>query len=116
MKRLFIHPLGIIILTAISLFLFLSLEKTINQHQLSGQQVTSLKEQTTQLEKQIIDLETRVEQASQSAYQEQMRRDELLMQKPGEYVVKVEYTQDLRATPEPTPDPTPWQEWKSLIF
>jgi cell division protein FtsB len=116
MKRLLLHPLGIIILTTISLSIFFSLEKTISQHQLSEEQVKELKTQTSQLETQITTLETEVQQASQAAYQEKMLRDELLMQKDGEYIVKIEYNQSSGEETSTTPEPTPWQEWKNLIF
>jgi hypothetical protein len=83
----------------------------------SAQQVTQLKTQVSQRQQEFDRVATQASQLQTPFNQEAMMRNELLLQKPGEYIIQMP---DLPANepvkPLPSPILTPWQQWQQLLF
>ncbi len=82
----------------------------------SSDLVTHLRSQVNQKQQEYDNIKKQANIAQTSLHQETIIRDELLMQKPGEYIVQMP---DL---PEPIisqrviqPQLTPWEEWKKVL-
>ncbi|HEX7018301.1 MAG TPA: septum formation initiator family protein [Patescibacteria group bacterium] len=116
MKNLLYHPLVAVAVTIISLLFYFSLLKSDQKLVKTKESVASLTQEVALLQKEQTSLEEAVEYASTSAAQEKILRDELLMQKPGEYVLQLPAVAELESEPTPSPTPTPWESWQELIF
>lgn len=61
-------------------------------------------------------LEKKLEAANHPISQEKVIRNELLLQKPGEYIFQIpEITVEETAATQQE-ETTPWQEWKKVLF
>lgn len=117
MKKVIFHPLTLIIFLLISGFFSFSMYQTVQKTQSSEQNLNKLEEEVGKMEQEVQQLENQLGE-SQSAYtQEKMIRDELLMQKPGEYVVQIpdlpDQTQQMTSIES---DQSVWQQWQELLF
>lgn len=109
------HPLVILVVTGLALAFSWSLWQT-------RQRFSHAQEYTHQLEAAVQNLGTDVDQlaattrqASTSANQERIIRDQLLMQQPGDVVIQLPPLPPLPSpSPDPTP-PTPWQAWQDVL-
>ena len=100
-----------------SLIFSISLHKSAQKSRSSAQNLQNLEEEIAKVEQEISLLEKEVEAAEQPFAQEKIIRDELLMKKPGEYVVQIPEKMILDQTPETqTETTTPWQEWQKILF
>jgi len=117
MLKLIYQPLVVGIITLTTVILCISLYISSVQLRGSSQKVASLRADVAKQQALTDALGQKLQTAQNSTTQEEIIRDQLLMQKPGEFVVQ---TPDLpRVSPEvtpPPPSPTPWQEWKKLLF
>jgi len=105
------------VLTIISVVFSISLYKSAQKTRYSTQNLQSLEEKISQMEQETIALEETLVAAQQPFNQEKIIRDELLMKKPGEYIVQI--PDDLtyvKKTLAQTELSKPWEEWKELLF
>lgn len=117
MRRLFYHPISIIICTVLVGILYYSLEKNANTAQISTQTLQELESQTVKMQAEVANLQTELEDSASTSAQERIARNQLLLQKPGEYIIQMPEIASEK-TPTATPQPTlsPWQEWQKIIF
>lgn len=116
MIKILFHPLAPFIVTILVIGLWVSFFMTAREIRQSGQLVSSLQHQVTQQQQEVNDLQTKLQNAQNPYTQEAVIRNELLLQKPGEYVVQMP---ELPATTHPPVSNssvlTPWQEWQQLL-
>lgn len=87
--RILNHPITILLLTIAAITFFFSLDKSGKKTQDSSQNIQILEEQVSQLSNEVIELEEKVLESESQQFQEKVVRNELLMQKPGEYVLQI---------------------------
>jgi cell division protein FtsB len=117
MRNWFFNPLSLIALTAVTLFTLFSLRSTASKTQTSTEDVRLLDQEVAQLTSEVSSLEKQVELNQHPFYAEKNIRNELLLQKPGEYVIQIpEVSPQPLPTVLPEATPTPWQEWRQLLF
>ena len=90
----------------------------INTRQIrqSSQQVSALETDLEKTSKDVEKSQMNYEMAKNSFTKEKTVRDELLMQKSGEYIVQLpDLATTETATPSPSPTPRPWEQWQALL-
>lgn len=116
MSSLLKHPVTVIVITIIALFYYLSLDKSARKAEVSSEAVSQLEGELSQIQGEVSVLEKQIESVNHPISQEKALRNELLLQRPGEYVLQVppiEVSETPHIQQEQT---TPWQEWKKILF
>ena len=117
MLKILYQPLVIAIITLLTGILCLSLYVSSFQLRGSSEKVAVLKADVEKQQALADELAKKLEAAQHPFSKEELIRDQLLMQKPGEFVVQMPNLPvndlDLGVTPQQT---SPWQEWKKLLF
>jgi hypothetical protein len=62
------------------------------------------------------EIEEKLRQATSSAHQEKIVRDQLLLQKPGEYIVQIPPEKEKILPQQETRRPSPREAWTALFF
>lgn len=115
MSRWFYHPFTVITFTIVVTWLYASLLRTEGKMRMSTESVTVLDQEVTQIASEVSALELQLNQAKSAAAQEQRIRDELLLQKPGEYVIQLPLLQEQQPAPASTRKASAWEEWQQLL-
>lgn len=121
MKQLIFHPLVVIVFTIVSIVITFSLYSNAKEINSSTSTIKVLEDQVDVEKEKVDNLKIKLEQASQDFTQEKIVRDELLLQKPGEYIVQISkdnnHTQtDKQKTEHSKTDKPAWQEWWEMVF
>ncbi len=117
MRSLLFHPITVVVITILALLYFFSLRSTNQRASEPSQTVNELKQEVSNLASEVSELEKRVATSQTEFAREKIIRDQLLMQKPGEYVIQVgENVNTAEEIAKPSPTPTVWEEWKKLLF
>jgi hypothetical protein len=117
MSKILYSPLAILLSTVITILLCVSLY--LNSHELahSTTKITDLQAEVTTQNNTLEKLKSNLEDAKGDLAKEKIIRDQLLMQKPGEYVVQVP---DLPVSSVPSREVieplSPWKKWQKLLF
>lgn len=117
MQKLLQHPVVITILTVLAIIFYFSLEKSTHTAESSVATLKTLHQQTEKLNEEVVVLEKQLLDAESSMAQEKVIRNELLLQKPGEYIVQLgqfKETKSQAAHKEETA--TPWEKWKKVLL
>ena len=117
LSKILFNPIAFIVITAFSLVFSLSLYNSAKKTRESSQQLNVLEQEIAGMKNEVTELEQAVLEAEQPFTKEKIIRNELLMQKPGEYIVQIPEEVAVQAeTTIPSPSPKPWEEWKELLF
>ncbi len=114
-SRLFFNPISFILLTIVCLLFSISLYKSAKKTSGSAQDLAAVEADIQNMEHQLQSLKEKEHQAEQPFTKEEIIRNELLMQKPGEYVVQISETLASETVTTPSPTPTPWEQWKMVL-
>lgn len=115
MSRWFYHPFTVIIFTIVVTWLYASLLRTEGKMRTSTESVGVLDQEVRQIASEVSDLELQLSHAKSEAAQEQRIRDELLLQKPGEYVIQLPNMEQQKPTRPPKQALSAWQEWQEVL-
>lgn len=115
MFRWFSHPLALIVVTVLSLWVYVSLSRTEQKMRRSTESVAVLDQEVKEIASEVSEFELFVQQATAPAAQETIIRNELLMKKPGEYVVQLPEIEKQANPEENYSETSPWQNWRSLL-
>ncbi|HEX9817465.1 MAG TPA: hypothetical protein VGA89_01030 [Patescibacteria group bacterium] len=116
MTKLLHHPLVVVFLTAVAVLFIMSLRKTAQKGQVANQNVTLLESRIDQLSGQIEAEQSAIKYADTQLAKEKVLRNELLMQKPGEYVLQIPDDEVGITEIGTVEQKTAWQEWRELLF
>jgi len=117
MQKLLFHPLTALVITGLTIIFLISLYHNTQDIRRSTESLSILDQENQQLASEVTKLEKKLSQAQTDFAQEKITRDELLMQKPGEYVVQLPPLPTPSLAPQtPTQLSTPWAEWRQLLF
>jgi outer membrane murein-binding lipoprotein Lpp len=105
-----------IIFTVLAVLFVLSLRKTAQKSQTASKNVALLEEKINQLSGQVEAERQAIEYASSDLAKEKILRNELLLQKPGEYVLQIPDDGALVVEAVTAEQSTPWDQWRELLF
>lgn len=114
MKRLFLHPLAIVLITFICFLIFFSLKKTSQKAVISNKNIQVLEQEIDQLEQFIISNQNKLYQSEQDFAKEKILRDQLLMQKDGEIIIQLPIEDLEVGKKDKQLAVKPWEEWRKL--
>ena len=112
MLKILKNPLAIIVFTVITLIFYVSLSKTQQKSYDTLAKINDAQKEKQYLESKNKDLEEKL----QNIDSEHIIRDEFLMQKPGEYVVKVPSLPDTEDKVGQEENQSNLSKWKSILF
>lgn len=112
------HPLALIIAGVLFSLLFFSLRQTGNKTQQSTDEISALEEKAYQASKEVQELQDELEYSKSPEYKEKIIRNELLLQKPGEYIVQLTApeTEPLDTHITPSAPITNQEKWLEILF
>ncbi len=116
MLRILLHPISLFLLTVAAGAFYLSLVRTNQNLRTSTEALSVLDQEVAQIASEVEKLESQVAEATSAATKERILRDELLMQKPGEYVLKLPAIETSKQDEEAVANQTPWQQWKEILY
>lgn len=117
MLALLKHPLAIALFTLVCLVFSFSLYRSTEQVRQSQDYLIAMEQETIELETSVSQLAEKVEQSSTPFAKEKLIRDQLLMQRPGEYVVQVPELQASESVPKHKAETLrPWHAWIKVLF
>ncbi len=115
--RILYSPLAALIITGIVGVICVSLYMNGRRIQQSALTVQKMEVEVASIEAKVNLVERNALEATSSTAKERIFRDELLLQKPGEFIVQIP------DQPLPSVKPTqtvtslrPWQQWQQLLF
>jgi hypothetical protein len=115
--RILYSPLVAVIITIIVGIICTSLYMNAYRIQQSEHSVTKLEVEVASAEAKLAIIESTAQMSTSSTAKERLIREQLLLQRPGEFIVQ------LPDLPVPSPTPVtppaavrPWQQWKELLF
>lgn len=117
MGKVLAHPLTVIAFCLVCIVIVVGLRKTSQKSELSAETIDALSQEVAKTAKEVEELKKDAEFAGTDYAKEQIARNELLLQKPGEYVVQV-VTPEVEGKNELIVEEklTPRQEWWKLLF
>ena len=116
MTALLKHPAVVVLVTMVALFYYLSLDRSAKKAAISSETVASLESEVDLAAQEVSVLEKQLEAANHPISQEKVIRNELLLQKPGEYVFQIPNITVEEAAVAKQEETTPWQEWQKVFF
>ena len=87
--KILYHPLTILGLTILAVMFFFSLDKSGKKTQNSSENIKVLEHEITQISQEVLTLEEKIAQTDSPEFKEKVVRNELLLQKPGEYILQI---------------------------
>lgn len=116
MPRWFFHPLTVIICTIVITWLYGSLLRTEQNMRTSSETVGVLDQEVSQIASEVSELESRLATAQSPAAQEERIRNELLLKKPGEYVIQLPPASMNSTIETQKRSLSPWEQWQALLL
>lgn len=118
MTKVLEHPVTLIVAAILFFLVFLSLRQTGSKTQQSTQEISVLEEKAYQASKEVQKLQEELEYSKSDEYKEKIIRNELLLQKPGEYIVQIAATETLALDPDITimQPKTNREKWLEILF
>ena len=116
MKKLLAHPLVMLGITIFVILFVISLQKTAQKSNVATENVRLLEENNQLLIDQIEQEKDALEYANTDLSKEKIIRNELLMQKPGEYVIQIPNDVVIDQQSGEVQQQSAWDEWQQLLF
>lgn len=123
MLRIIFHPVILIIFTLVSIFFSFSLYQSAQKTKISSESLQLLQQEIENAKAEQEKLELALRESESSVTKERIIRDELLMKRPGEYVIQLPDIPEqgkLSASAESSADSwyssSIWKEWQQILF
>lgn len=110
------HPLFLIVATLVALAVIASTSTSLNNYKKTFDKISALEKENSQIAGEVEQLEQKKVLSETTFMQEKIIRDELLMQKPGEYVIQLPSNLPPQPTPESSPSPRPIDAWLEILL
>jgi len=117
MSKIIFNPISFIGITIISIIFSISLYKSAKKTSYSAENLKKLEQEVLKTKTEVEALEVAIEESRQPFAKEKIIRNELLMKKPGEYVIQI--PDELVAKTQSIAEVkilSPWEEWQKLLF
>ena len=116
MRILYSH-LAIVFFTVLAVIICVSLYMNVRRIQQSAITVQKIEIEVANIEAKVNKVESTALEATSAAAKERIFRDELLLQRSGEYIVQVpDQPVPTLEQAEQTLKLTPWRQWRKLLF
>ncbi len=116
MNKLLSHPLFILLLTLFCGLFWLSLYRSTQSFSASKQNLAKVKTEINFKAQELSKLESEYQTAQQDFTKEKIARNELLLQKEGEFIVQLPPQEKKSVETVEVATHTPWQKWKDLLW
>ena len=116
MRNLLKHPSVVLLLTIFAVLYYVSLDSSAQKATVSSDTVEVLEQEVNQMTLEVSDLEKKLEAANHPISKEKVIRNELLMQKPGEYVLQLPPIESSETPAVQKAEKSAWEEWKEVLF
>lgn len=87
--KILYHPIIVLTITVVAIMFFFSLDKSGKKSQNSSENIRILEYEVEQISSDIIELEEKIDLVKSDQFKEKVVRNELLLQKPGEYILQI---------------------------
>ncbi len=117
MQQLLRNPIVLIVMALMTLGLGMSLHRSVSSIDQSDSALEEAQRKTNEQKVKLSIIQEKLEQARKPISKERTVRNELLYQKPGEYVMQIPDV--VVSSPSPIPvaaTPTPWEAWQSVLI
>ena len=88
-RNLLYHPVTVLFITIIAITFYFSLDRSAQKTQKSSENIRVLEHEINQVSQEVIELEEKIIETESQQFQEKVVRNELLLQKEGEYVLQI---------------------------
>ncbi|MDA1079147.1 MAG: septum formation initiator family protein [bacterium] len=118
MKKVLSNQLVLLGFALFIIFTILSMRQNSNKILNQDQNLQSIDQKNQTIRKEISDLESKITMATSDFSKEKRLRDELLLQKSGEYVVLLEGIEesDPEVISETVDEKSPWEKWRAVLW
>lgn len=89
MTKIIYHPFIAFITTVVAVVFFVSLDKSSQKTELSAKNIEILEGDVQEMSSDVIKLEEEIIRTDSEIFKEKVIRNELLLQKPGEYIIRL---------------------------
>ena len=114
MVELLKHPITLLLVAGVSILVGLSFYRTIQRTRTSTEAIRVLEQENAKMASEVSELKQEVTIAQSPLAQEKIIRNELLMQKPGEYIIQIPELEISETEVSQEQSRTPWQAWKEV--
>ncbi|NCN06862.1 MAG: hypothetical protein GW946_03405 [Candidatus Pacebacteria bacterium] len=119
MKKVLSNQLVLLISALFIIFAIVSMRQNDNKIINQDQNLTQIDQKNRELRQEISQLENEIKAATSDFAKEKLLRDELLLQKPGEYVVLLDESVSEETASEPIKqesEQSVWQQWQEVLW
>jgi hypothetical protein len=118
--KLLYHPVTLLFVTIIAITFFFSLDKSAKKTLSSTENIRVLEHEINHVSDEVILLEEKILQTESLQFQEKVVRNELLLQKEGEYILQIPDTainnEEICENCNENEDSSPLSSWKNILF
>ena len=116
LHKLFFNPVSLIVITLLTTAFWFSLYKTSTRIRNSAESIAGVEQEINALSESVSDKKIRLDIAKQPLAKEKIARNELLLQKPGEFVLRLPEVDKAQAADENGGSTPNWLEWWRLLI
>ena len=120
-RNLLYHPVTVLFITIIAITFYFSLDRSAQKTQKSSENIRVLEHEINQVSQEVIELEEKIIETESQQFQEKVVRNELLLQKEGEYILQIPDVEERASTDNcenctKGEQITPLHAWKKLLL
>ncbi len=115
-RQIVFHPATAMFITLVVALFWVSMIRSQLRFRQAEEPLQQLEKEIAGLESEVTDLETELRIASSAATKERIARNDLLLKRPGEYVIYIENFELPTEASSSADTKTPWESWKQLLF
>ena len=116
MKRILYRPVVVFVITIFAAYFIFSLKNNLKRTELSQQNLATIQAEVDELDQSVTQQKEELTIAEQPLAKEKIARNELLMKKEGELVIRLPEIEIVEPTAVGADVLTPWEEWQELLF
>jgi cell division protein FtsB len=116
MKQILYRPVVVFVITICAAYFIFSLKNNLKRVDLSQQNLATIQAEVDELDQSVTQQKEELAIAEQPLAKEKITRNELLMQKEGEIVIRLPEIEIPEPVAVKADVATPWEEWQELLF
>jgi len=116
MKQILYRPVVVFVITILAAYFIFSLRNNLKRVGLSQQNLATKQTEVDELDQSVTQQKEELAIAEQPLAKEKIARNELLMQKDGEIVIRLPEIEIPEPATVEADVAAPWEEWRALLF